>query len=283
MGPGAQGIGRCSPPVVSLLTDYGLADGFVGVLHSVLHRRLPGVAVVDLGHETRPGDVRAASLALRRAAPYLSPGVVVAVVDPGVGTTRRAVAIKAKHADLVFVGPDNGLLLPALDRLGGASSAVEIRLRFTEVPGSGPTFDGRDVFAPAAALLAGGGEVDRLGPPVPVPGLQRLPVPVCRGLPGGALEAEVTWVDRYGNVQLAAAPGDLSPTGRGTGARLVVSVPGGGRHEARWVKAFADLGPGELGTLVDSDGHVALCLNGAPASARLRVGETDRLVLSPAG
>ena len=200
---------RTGARVISLLSDYGLADGFVGALHSVLRTRMPQVAIVDLTHEVRPQDVRAGSLALKRAAPYLAPGVVVAIVDPGVGTTRRPLAVQAAGADLVLIGPDNGLLVPALEHLGGAALAVVLENPAYRLASPGPTFAGRDIFAPAAAHLAGGGEIGVLGREVGPGSLVRLPAPVCRKSGRGTLEAEVTWVDRYGNVQLSAGPDDF--------------------------------------------------------------------------
>jgi S-adenosylmethionine hydrolase len=232
--------------------------------------------------------VRAGSLALARAAHYLAPGVVVAVVDPGVGTARRAVAVRAAHGAPVFVGPDNGLLLPALDRLGGGVLAVELRPTRPGEGGAagmagGPTFDGRDLFAPAAARLAGGEALTELGPTIAADGLVRLPAPRCQALADGGTEVEVTWVDRYGNVQLSATAADL-PLGRGT--VRVENGPEGDRRRplgtARRVTAFADLAPDELGLLTDSDGHLALCTYRASAAQRLGVDETDVLVLRDA-
>ncbi len=111
---------------VSFLSDYGSVDEFVGVVHSVIRQLAPGVGVVDVTHEVAPHDVRGGSLTLARAAQYLAPGVVLAVVDPGVGTARRAVAIEVGDGEAVFVGPDNGLLAPAVAMVGGATRAVEL-------------------------------------------------------------------------------------------------------------------------------------------------------------
>jgi len=310
---------RTRARVISLLSDYGLADGFVGALHSVLRARLPDVAIVDLTHEVRPQDVRAGSLALRRAAPYLAAGVVVAIVDPGVGTTRRPLAVQAAGADLVLIGPDNGLLVPALEHLGGAALAIVLENPAYRLASPGPTFAGRDIFAPAAAHLAGGGEIGVLGREVGPGSLVRLPAPVCRKSGRGTLEAEVTWVDRYGNVQLAASAEALTgtaadvaglagPTGStaavvggaggargegGPGAKLAagnlfeVSLAGhwgaGGPWRARLVRTYSDLAPGELGILIDSYGYLALCLNGASSAEHLGAAEQDVVVLRPAG
>lgn len=277
-----------SVPVVSLLTDYGLADGFVGALHSVIRSRLPTVPIVDLTHEIPPGDVRTGAAALARAAAYVAPGVVVAVVDPGVGTRRRGVALKTAGSDVYLVGPDNGLLAPAADRLGGVAAAVELKVRFPAVATSGPTFDGRDVFAPAAALLAEGHDMHDLGPELAGDDLVRLEAPVSRARADGWWELEVTWVDRFGNVELAAGPGDIWPSGETSPGGSVTVRPveegpaGNGRaRQARVVRAFGDLGPSEVGLLVDSDGHLALCLNGSSAANRLGLKETDVVLVRP--
>jgi S-adenosyl-L-methionine hydrolase (adenosine-forming) len=179
--------------VVSLLSDFGLVDGFVGALHSVLRARLPDVPIVDLTHEVSPQDVRAGSLALARAAPYLAPGVVVAVVDPGVGTGRRVLAARAREGGVTFLGPDNGLLVPALEALGGPTEVVELRSPAHRLSSPGPTFAGRDIFAPAAAHLAAGGDISTLGPHVGSTTLVRLPDPICFKHANGGLQAEVTW------------------------------------------------------------------------------------------
>jgi len=262
----------------------------------VLRARLPEVPIVDLTHEVRAQDVRAGSLALKRAAPYLAPGVVVAVVDPGVGTARRSVAVHAGGADLFFVGPDNGLMLPALDELGGPALAVQLENTAYQLPSPGPTFAGRDIFAPAAAFLAGGGEIEALGQQLDPGTLVRLSPLVCHES-DGALEAEVAWVDHFGNVQLAAGPHalpagpDALPVGTGPQAHAVLMVrlrrrtqahvDGANSWTARLVHTYGELAPGELGLLVDSYGYLALSLNGAGAAERLGVREQDVLVLEP--
>lgn len=291
--------------VVSLLTDYGLEDGFVGALHSVLRRARPHVPIVDLSHAIARQDVRAGSLALVRAAPYLAPGVVVAIVDPGVGTSRRGVAVETVGGDgLFFVGPDNGLLPPALDSLGGVAGCVQLEDRGYWLPASGPTFAGRDVFAPAAAQLAGGASLRDLGRAITPESLVRLPAPLLARSEEGGWRAEVTWVDKFGNVQLAAELKDLEDSAgsssalrasQGGGAegadedaaRAVWQVGVGGKSfTARLARVFADLEPGELGLLADSYGHLALVLNGANAADLLGAKEGEVLALrqfGPAG
>jgi hypothetical protein len=266
----------------------------------VLRRRLPDLAIVDLTHGIPPQDVRAGSLALLRSAPYLAPGVVIAVVDPGVGTARRPIAVAT--AAVTLVGPDNGLLPPAVDALGAPSTAVVLEDRGYWLPAPGPTFAGRDIFAPAAGLLAAGHGLAELGSPIDAGSLVRLPPLTCRWRPDGSLELEVAWVDRYGNVQLSARPADIGPSGSGPsgldppgsgpsgwlpGDVIVTALtqPGGGGADctttwsARAVSAYAELAPGQLGLLCDSYGYLALCLNGAHAARLLGLGDGDRVLL----
>ena len=161
----------------SFLSDYGLADEFVGVCKGVVLSFAPDVRVLDITHEIPPHDVRAGALTLVRAVQYLPPGVVLAVVDPGVGTDRRLVA--AQTADHVLVGPDNGLLAPAVGMVGGASTVISLTNTDLHLPAPGPTFAGRDVLAPAAGNLAAGMPIEELGEVVDpaglVPGLVSLP------------------------------------------------------------------------------------------------------------
>jgi S-adenosylmethionine hydrolase len=269
--------------VVSLLSDYGLADGFPGALQCVIRARLPTVPIIDITHEIAPCDVRAGSLALLRAAPFLPPGVVLAVVDPGVGTPRRGIAVQAQDADLFFVGPDNGLLVPAVKALGGARLVVELQDRGYWLAAPGPTFAGRDIFAPAAAHLAAGGDPNELGDRIDPDYLVQLPTPRYVRGGGGSCQAEVTWVDRFGNVQLAAGRADLLG-----GPHVLVGILSQGasvpavEHTARAVRAFGELPPGQLGILVDSYGQLALVLNNASAAALLGAHEGDVAALRPA-
>jgi len=206
-----------SPPdlrydTVSFLSDYGHADEFVGVVHSVIRQMCPGATVVDVTHEIPPYDVRAAGLTLARSAHYLCPGVVIAVVDPGVGSTRRCVAVEVGDGSSVLLGPDNGVLAPAVAMVGGATRAVWLNNPEYQLETLGPLFDGRDVFAPAAAYLCGGTPLEDLGEEVDPAGLLPGVLPLSRD-EDGALVAEVLWVDRYGNVQLNLDPEELDAMG----------------------------------------------------------------------
>ena len=197
---------------VSFLSDYGLTDEFVGVVKSVIRDIAPHVVTIDLTHDVPAFDVRAGGLALARCIPYVAPGIVVAVVDPGVATHRAAVAIEVAKGEGVLIGPDNGLLAPAVALTGGAERAVSLTNPAYQLPAPGPTFAGRDVFAPAAAHLANGVDLMELGEPVDLDLLTPAVVPLTRR-EGDAVVGEVLWVDRFGNAQLNIDPDEIDELG----------------------------------------------------------------------
>jgi S-adenosylmethionine hydrolase len=250
---------------LSLTTDYGLSDGFVAACHGVIARLAPQVRVIDITHLVPPGEVARGAAVLAQTVPHLPPAVHMAVVDPGVGTARRGLALEA--AGGMLVGPDNGLLAAASDVLGGARRAVEL---INPAWFAGPvsaTFHGRDVFAAVAARLAAGAELDDAGPPVDPATLVRLPEPVVV-VGDGYLEAEVLTVDRFGNVQLAAAGDALA----GLPDELVV----GGIRAVKG-DTFADAPAGGLVVYADSAGRVAVAINGGRAVIALSVTPGDVL------
>lgn len=260
---------------VSFLSDYGRVDEFVGVVHSVLHALAPGVLVVDITHDIAPFDVRAGGFALARSAQYLCPGVVLAVVDPGVGTPRRGVAVEVGDGASVLVGPDNGLLAPAVAFVGGATRAVALDDPTFHLPAPGPTFDGRDVFAPAAAHLCLGVDLAELGTEIDPSSLLPATMGVSR-IDGGRLLTEVLWVDRYGNAQLNVGPDDLDALG----SHFELVAHGRTSTVAR-ATTFADLPPGGVGLVVDSYGLVAVAARQASAAETLAVDAGDEVALRP--
>jgi S-adenosyl-L-methionine hydrolase (adenosine-forming) len=270
------------PDTVFFLSDYGLADEFVGVVHAVLADRAPTARVIDLGHGVAPFDVGAGAAMLERTVDHLGAGVVLAVVDPGVGGPRRSVALEAARPDGArwFVGPDNGLLVGAVERRGGVALAVE--LERAPIPG---TFDGRDVLAPAAAALCGGRPLRSLGTVIEAASLIRLPqaaVFEAGHLGHAALVSEVSWVDRFGNVQLAARPDDLPDAFGAQTVRVVHPTREGAPSRPtplRRVGAFSELAADELGLLVDANGHWSLVVNEGSAAERLAVGRGSQLEL----
>jgi S-adenosyl-L-methionine hydrolase (adenosine-forming) len=255
------------PPFVSFLSDYGRVDEFVGVCHAVMLDIAPELRIVDITHDIPAFDVRAGALALVRAVQYLPAGVVLAIVDPGVGTERRCIAVAVE--DGVLVGPDNGLLAPAVAMLGGPQQIVELTNPAYRLPAPGPTFAGRDVMAPAAAHIATGVPLPELGDAVDPQALAPGLVPLPQERDDGVIVGEVLWVDRYGNCQLNVSPDMLTPRVR-VGGAVEVRL-GSSARRARWVHTFADAKPSELVLIVDSYGMCALALDRASAAAELGI------------
>jgi S-adenosylmethionine hydrolase len=251
---------------VSFLSDFGLQDEFVGVVHGVLHRISPESRVIDITHGVPAGDIRAGALALTRAIQYLPPGVVLAVVDPGVGTDRRALAAVTEFG--FFVGPDNGILSPAVALMGGASSIHSIENPEVIIAGPGSTFHGRDVFAPAAGLLAAGEVTPAdLGPELDPSSVLPLVLPLPRVEPPVVI-GEAWWVDGFGNVETNIGPDELTLLGLKPGQALEVRV-GASVYQATWVNTFGDVEPGDLAAHVDSAGLIALSVRGGRADEDL--------------
>ncbi|MGZ6313848.1 MAG: SAM hydrolase/SAM-dependent halogenase family protein, partial [Candidatus Limnocylindrales bacterium] len=195
-------------PFISFLSDFGSRDPSAAIVHGVIRGICPAAEVIDISHEVRKYRVRDGALLLWCALPYLPVGVHLAVIDPGVGTARRGVALRTARGDLL-VGPDNGLLLPAAEeRLGGLVAAHELAAPAYRLPIVSSSFHGRDVFGPAAAHLAAGVALEALGPPVVPADLVRLHWPAAETSPG-RLRAELLYVDTFGNVKLGALAGDL--------------------------------------------------------------------------
>ncbi|GAA1854813.1 SAM hydrolase/SAM-dependent halogenase family protein [Asanoa iriomotensis] len=255
---------------ISFTTDYGRLDGFVAACHGAIAKVAPTARVIDITHEVPPGDVARGAVVLAQTVGDLPTSVHLAVVDPGVGTARRPIALRAP--DGLLVGPDNGLLIWAAEALGGVSEAVALDNPAWFAPVVTRTFHGRDIFAPVAARLAGGAPLADAGAQVDPADLVRLPDPVVTAGEGW-LEAAVLSVDRFGNVQLAAAalPAEVG---------AVVRVSG---EPARVGETFGDAPPGGLVVLVDSAGLVAVAANGAPADVLLgvRPGDVVRITTEP--
>jgi S-adenosylmethionine hydrolase len=262
-------------PVITFLTDYGLEDPFVGVCHGVIARLCPSARVIDLTHGVARGDVRGGALVLREALPYLPVGVHLAVVDPGVGGERRAVAV-ALADGRVLVGPDNGLLALSFEMGGGVVEAVDIgRSPFALSPISA-TFHGRDIFAPVAARLAGGATLAEAGEPCDPGGLVTLELPRPR-VEDDVLVAHAVYVDRFGNVQLDAEGQEFHAR---SGGGVAVSVRGES-WPAVVVRTFADVPVGELIVHEDSSGRLALAVNQGSAVDRLGVSVDDEIRIAP--
>lgn len=240
---------------ISFLTDYGLVDESVGVVKSVIRSIAPDVTVLDITHGIPPFDIRTGSIALVRSANYMVPGVVLALVDPGVGTSRRAIAVEVGDGESVIIGPDNGLLAPLVNHVGGARRVVELTNASLQLPAEGVTFAGRDIFAPAAAHLCMGMELEMFGPPVDPHDLVPAVIPFSAEK-DGVLTGDVLYVDRYGNVHTNVTPDQIVIFGDevrfSTGVKNTVLPV---------VSTFADVKENDPALLIDGAGLVSLIAN----------------------
>jgi len=203
---------------VTFLTDFGLADDFVGTCHGVMKRIAPEIEIIDITHGIEPQGVLQGALVLANTLPYLPEGVHLAVVDPGVGGERRSVVLRGGDGRL-YVGPDNGLLIPAVEKLGGIEAAHELTNRGYALEPVSPTFHGRDVFSPAAAHLARGVALEELGPAIEPGSLARLELPQPE-VTDHRIRACCLYVDRFGNMQLNLTRKHLERLGIEPGRQL---------------------------------------------------------------
>jgi S-adenosylmethionine hydrolase len=269
-------------PVIGFLTDFGL-DGAAATCRAVMLSICPDAQIVDIAHTIAKYAIGDGAFVLRAALPYFPIGTHLGVVDPGVGTVRRPIAIRARRGD-VLVGPDNGLLVPAADALGGIEAARELTNRDWWLPATSATFHGRDVFAPVAAHLAAGtASFEDLGPPLATAELVRLAVPAPR-IEEDAMATAVTYVDSYGNVRLAgtsdalaAAVPELVP-----GRRIRIELGDDRVVDATFAPSFGHVGVGQDVLYVDSNGDLALGRNQGDLAAEHGVAAGDPVRLRPA-
>ena len=259
---------------ISFLSDFGVSDEFVGVVHSVFRSIAPEVEVIDITHGVPPHDVRAGSLALARSVEYLCPGIVVAVVDPGVGTDRRRIAVEVGEGESVLIGPDNGLLAPAVAMVGGPKQVIELTNSNFHLTTSSTTFDGRDVFAPVAAHLANGVPLTALGDPIDPNSLMPAIIPVSY-IEEEILFTEVLWIDQYGNIQLNIGIEDL-PEGQ-----LQIKI-GERTYPTNVVSAFDQIPEGGVGLIVDSAGLIAVASLRSSAALEFSVSTGDSIQIQQA-
>jgi S-adenosylmethionine hydrolase len=264
--------------IVTLLTDYGEADDFAGVCHGVIRSIHPEAQIVDITHGIERYAVRQGAIVLRNTLPYMPAGVHVAVVDPQVGSERRALALRTGEGR-VLVGPDNGLLSLAWERFGGVELAVDITRSPHRLEPVSASFHGRDLFAPVAAHLAAGAELADAGDPVEPDELERVELPELR-LEDGALVAHVLLLDRFGNAALNVDHEQLAGSGLTLGAGVEIEV-GGERFPATYAQTFADVEPGELLVYEDAYRTLAVAINRGDASAALHLSPDSELRLRP--
>ncbi len=262
---------------VTFLSDFGLQDDFVGTCHGVIKRIAPQAQIIDISHGIPPRAVLQGALVLSHALPYMPVGVHLAVVDPGVGGHRRALALRDRDGRL-FVGPDNGLLLPAAER-SGIELAHELTNPDYALDSVSRTFHGRDLFAPAAAHLVSGVELGQLGPPIDPGALVRLdlPEPVFGD---GVVHATMLYVDSFGNIALNLTRDGVERAGVVPGTRIELEMAGG-RYYAVAARTFVDASPGAVILYEDSYGNMSVAISGGNAAQTLHavIGTTLRIRL----
>jgi len=266
-----------APPVITLISDFGTRDPYVGLMKGALLSVNPAAVIVDITHEIAPGGIRQAAFLLAAAHPYFPRGAVhVGVVDPGVGSSRRILGFEAGGCR--FLGPDNGLLSRVVEALA-PTVLYEInspRYFRSEVS---PTFHGRDVFAPVAAHLSLGLAWERLGPRVPPEGMVLLPAAGPRFSETGELVGSLLWADRFGNLVSDIDCDDLEPFLKGSPPGRI-SVEIGGKRIRGLSRTYSDVGPGDPLALFGSFGFLEAAVNGGSAAERFSAGPGDEIRVS---
>ena len=268
------------PLPITFLSDYGSADDFAGICRAVIARIAPGTEVIDITHGIARHDVREAGAVLREAVPYSPVGVHLAIVDPGVGGHRRAVAVRTAGEGHLLVGPDNGLLPPAIDALGGVTEAVDISTSPFRLERASATFHGRDLFAPVAGNLALGAALSEAGKQIDPASLERNPVSRPR-LEQHRAFAHAERIDGFGNVSLDLAPDDLSGHPLAGAGRVSVGSRSRRRTAVR-AATFEQVPDGAFLFYEDSAGRMAVAVNRGDASEVLDVRVGDVVELEPA-
>jgi S-adenosyl-L-methionine hydrolase (adenosine-forming) len=262
---------------ITFLTDFGLDDDFVGTCHGVMKRIAPETQIIDLTHGIRPGRILQGALALANALAYVPAGVHLAIVDPGVGSSRRPLALRDAEGRF-YVGPDNGLLVPAADRFGGVAEAHELANPAYALDSVSRTFHGRDLFSPAAAHLSLGVALGELGPPIDPEALVRLELPMPE-IGQARIRATVLSVDRFGNIALNLNRDHLDDAAIVPGMRVEL-VTQGNRYYAVAARTFADATPGELILYEDSYRNVAVAVTRGSAASLLGVEDGSEIVVA---
>jgi S-adenosylmethionine hydrolase len=267
--------------VITFLSDFGLEDDFVGTCHGVMKRISPEADIIDITHGIEPQSVLQGALVLASTLPYMPEGVHLAVVDPEVGTPRRALAIRTGDGRLL-VGPDNGLLVPAAERLGGVAAAFQITNTEYALERVSATFHGRDVFSPACAHLANGIDPSEFGPSVEPGSLVRLEIPQA-DIGERRIRATCLYVDRFGNIQLNVHAEQLEPLGIVPGRQIEVELAME-RFYALAARSFAEARVGDIILYEDAYRNIALAISRGNAAQTfgVRAGTEVRLRVEPA-
>jgi S-adenosyl-L-methionine hydrolase (adenosine-forming) len=265
---------------ITFLSDFGLQDDFVGTCHGVIARIAPDATIIDITHGIEPQAILQGALVLANTVPYMPEGVHLAVVDPGVGTGRRSLAVRDATGRL-YVGPDNGLLVPAAEKQGGVQGVWELANAAYMLEPVSRTFHGRDVFAPAAAHLAVGLDPAELGPPVEPASLVRLELPAPR-ITDSRIVSTVLYVDRYGNVQLNLSRSDVEQAGILPGRRVELDL-GMDRYYATAARTFADARAGDIILYEDAYQNIAVAITDGNAAEVFSIRPGRRLVIDLVG
>ena len=255
---------------ITFLTDFGLQDDFVGTCHGVMKRIAPEVEIIDITHGIAPQAVLQGALTLANTLPFMPEGVHLAVVDPGVGGARRALALRDGQGR-IYVGPDNGLLIPAAEKLGGIAEAHELANPEYALESVSRTFHGRDLFSPAAAHLALGVPLGKLGPPIDPDALARLDIPQP-DVGTTRIHSTVLSIDRFGNIGLNLDRSHLDEAGVVPGTRVELLV-GPERYYAVAARTFADARPGDIILYEDAYRNISIAINGGNAAQMFGIKE----------
>ena len=260
---------------VSFLSDFGLQDDFVGTCHGVIKRIAPETQIIDVTHGIPAQQILQGALVLASTLPYVPAGVHLAVIDPGVGSSRRALALRDEEGRF-FVGPDNGLLIPAADR-AGIAAAHELASPEYALETISRTFHGRDLFAPAAAHLSLGVAIGELGPPIDADVLVRLDLPQPE-LGPDKIGATVLYVDSFGNIALNITREHVTEVGIVPGTQVELEL-GGERFYAVAARTFADARAGDIMLYEDSYRNMSVAISGGNAAEMLhaRAGQSLRI------
>jgi S-adenosylmethionine hydrolase len=266
---------------ITFLSDYGYRDEFAGVCRAVIARIAPEARLIDITHGLPRHAVRQGSMLLANSLPFTPAGIHIAIVDPGVGSDRRPVAVRVADEDRILVGPDNGVLSLATARLGGAVEAADLSASPFRLEPVTATFHGRDLFAPVAARLALGAPLEESGEPLDPSALTVLELPEPRVYPDRVV-AHVLYVDGFGNVALNIGHEQLATTFLRLGQKAVVDT-GRTRLTVPFGRAFADVGEGQGVLYEDSSRNLALAVNRDSAGTLLALAADDEITLLPAG
>jgi len=261
---------------IGFLSDFGLEEEWVASCKGVIYRIAPDSRILDISHEIPPFNVRKGALVLASALPYCPVGVYVAVVDPGVGGVRKPLLLKAARGD-VLIGPDNGLLIPAAERLGGVAGSVEIKNRRYMHDVVSPMFHGRDIFAPVAAHVSNGADMADIGPSIDPALLAKMPWPKPVIEPGRII-CQVIDIDRFGTLRLNIDARKFEKLDVPVGETLSIEFAGR-KQLVRFVETFSDVPRGELLIAVDSASWLSIAKNLGNAAKALGIGIGDEVVI----